>query len=368
MYIRWMTVTGSELHGMTAEQAALHVTLKAARMAKGCDHTLGAMFRNGKWWANTERYYPVIIEADGRDEPVPFDLPPRAIFLDRPGLHSPDWMMSEGMKKMQRGDWLNGWRLYEWRLQTPHGRQWWSPYESPAWAGQPLLPGKKLLVHAEQGIGDCIQFMRYLPLIGKVQGARVDFLCSTEFEPIARRLTGFDGRIVTVIDEHYDYHTSLCSLPLMLELSRPFAETFYLKSMGIPFLKAGMSDIRGKTGICWKGSDKHPGDAQRSMTRAQLLRYAGCTEDQTVDLTWDGKRTWWDTMEMVSALGQVVSVDTAVAHLAAAMGKRTKIIMSRPREWRWGPVRQHESMWYENAWCVDQEEPNEMSNLREHVA
>lgn len=355
MHIRWLTVTSADLRGMTADQGAIHVTLRAARLANGLGHQLGPMFRDGKWWSNTERYYSVLIDGDGKDEPPPFHPPPGAAFLGRPGEHSPDQMMAEGMKRMQAGDWVGGWKLYEWRLQTPNGRQWWSPYEAPAWAGQPLGPDDTLLVHSEQGIGDCIQFIRYLPLIGKSQSARVDFLCSVEFEPIARRLTGFGGRVITVIDSPATYHTPLCSLPLLLELSRPFAETFYLKSMGIPFLKDSISDIRGKTGICWKGSDKHPNDSVRSVTREKIVEFSGCVESQIVDLTWDGKRSWHDTMQMISQLNLIVSVDTAVAHLSAAMGRRTKIVMANPREWRWGRHGESESKWYESAWCVDQE-------------
>lgn len=241
--------------------------------------------------------------------------------------------LAEGIVLLARGEWRRGWELYQWRLRTEqYLRNWWRPYGCPVWRGEPLN-GRRLLVHAEQGAGDCFQFCRYLPLID----GDVTFFCSEALFPIMLGVAC--PNIVTRADlGEYDRHVPLLSLPHVLGMGKPYSATSYVCRDSAMCAAARAALQRGKgphVGFCWKGSPKHPNDARRSMTFEEIKQYAPAGHIPYALCDLDRSVTWEHTAALMSCLDVVISVDTAVAHLAGAMGVPVRLIIPREPEWRW---------------------------------
>lgn len=276
----------------------------------------------------------------------------------------PTNLMRESCELMKKGDYAKGLPLYEFRHQTPHGLKQWKEFLTmPHWDGG-IRHGMKLLVHAEQGYGDTIQFARYLPWLN---GIDVDFLCFPCLIPLLRSLN-FKGGIVSELNvrKEYDYHVPLCSLPLaldptMAELPRsPYLmsdrEKYWNWKQRIgrdPSRHAYINSMA--VGICWAGSQIHPQNASRTTTLESILKHVprdarifslqkGDAREQlkllppeiVVEDFTDELLDWSDTAAFVDNLDLVITVDTAVAHLAGAIGRPTKLIVGPNAEWRWG--------------------------------
>jgi len=258
-----------------------------------------------------------------------------------------------------RGDYQAGWKEYEWRWQK---RNFTSPrrdFQQPRWNGEPAQ-GKTILVHAEQGFGDTLQFCRYLPLLTD-RGARVIFECHP---PLVSLLRSIDSRIVVLGQGNplpsFDLHLPLLSLPMIFDTS--------LKTIpvNIPYLKssADISDFsylfdthKFKIGICWAGKS-YP-DPGRSCP-AELLAPLGELDGIAwYSLQTQGKeippfpmtdlepviKDFNDTAMLMEHLDLVITVDTAVAHLAGAMGKPAWIMLPYAPDWRW-MMERNDSPWY----------------------
>ncbi len=240
--------------------------------------------------------------------------------------------LAEGIRLLAAGRWREGWTLYESRLRTEHYlRNWWKPYPMPLWDGSPLN-GRKLLVHSEQGCGDCIMFARYLPLI---EGESA-FWCSKELAPLMRTL---GGEVIDRYQTGFDVHCPLLSLPLRLGRYEPWAAGAYLTAETEP-------DPGNHVGVCWKGSPKHLHDAKRSMERAEIEPFIpGGWMRHSLQLG-DGFDSpgWKYTANAIGACRLVVSVDTAVAHLAGALGVPVNMIIPHEPEWRWVSALWYKSM------------------------
>ncbi|HRE17112.1 MAG TPA: tetratricopeptide repeat protein, partial [Rhodocyclaceae bacterium] len=236
---------------------------------------------------------------------------------------------NRGTVRLRLGQWVEGWRDYESRLRFPETRR--AELTAPLWDGQPL--SGTLLVHAEQGLGDTLQFLRFVPaararcqsLILEVQPALLPLLqgCSGVDQLIARGqpLPASAARI------------PLLSLPDRLGITlENLAQTPpYLPLQ--PALPAPRSQ-RLQVGLVWFGNPKHSDDRHRSLPAAALaplletpgvdwhsLQY-GLTE-----LPWPNVRNrggeigdWRDTARLIQQLDLLISVDTSVAHLAASLG------------------------------------------------
>ncbi len=275
-----------------------------------------------------------------------------------------------GMALLLCGRFEEGWAEYRWRLNNnkaiyPLHR------ELPCWDGSPFV-GKRLLVLYEQGFGDNIQFVRYLPMV-KDRGGTV--ICQM-LKPLIGLLRGFPG-IDELIDTStdtkaavkYDFYVPLLELPGI------FGTNLENIPAVVPYLHADSAKVEQwrqklvgttfKVGIVWTGNPAHTEDSNRSCSLSHfvplseipgILLYGlqkGKAVEQVKDLSGiisvinlaDELNDFMDTAGVIENLDLVISVDTAVLHLAGAMGKPAWAILPFTSDWRWMLTRQ-DSPWY----------------------
>ncbi|MCG8635092.1 MAG: tetratricopeptide repeat-containing glycosyltransferase family protein [Desulfobacterales bacterium] len=271
------------------------------------------------------------------------------------------------------GDFKNGWAEYEWRWKRPE-----TPVRQFAcgkpWQGE-NIDGKVLFVYEEQGLGDTIQFMRYLPLL-KNLGAKVVFETLPPMIRLTTQTDGYDRLMVgkkgvdTRPVDRFDFFVPMMSLPLRFgtELDTVPSAIPYLKPdpdlSGIWRARMGEADAF-RVGVVWSGSPLHRNDQNRSV---HLSRFAGLADIRGIEWVSLQKETcekWTDidpdsfftmnpggqlsdfadTAAVIDNLDLVISVDTAVVHLAGAMGKKVWTLLPSPPDWRWLTDRK-DSPWY----------------------
>jgi tetratricopeptide (TPR) repeat protein len=278
------------------------------------------------------------------------------------------------------GNFKAGWKAYEWRWNTGAFANQRRSFLPPQWLGDVPLTAKTILLHAEQGFGDTIQFIRYAPLLAG-RGARV--ICEVQPELVSL-LSQLDGRFenVTIIAKgevlpHFDLHCPLLSLPLAFgtELSTIPAQVPYLAApaVRVAHWRGRLSESGPRAGFVWSGSSAHKNDANRSIPLARLaslfesLPFA-CfsfqremrdadrdTLQRFPNLTDLGPElgNFAETAAVISQLDVVVSVDTSVAHLAGAMGKPVVILLPHAADFRWLRGRA-DTPWYPTATLLRQ--------------
>jgi tetratricopeptide (TPR) repeat protein len=276
------------------------------------------------------------------------------------------------------GDFENAWEQHEWRWETGQARKFKRNFAQPLWTGREDIAGKTLLLHAEQGLGDTIQFSRYARLV-KARGARVVLQVQRPLKSLLSRMTGPD--LVLSGDERlpsFDLHCPLMSLP------RAFATKVSTIPLMIPPLSAPTdliefwaSKLGQKTaprvGIVWSGRASHRNDHNRSIPLQKLLRILDLPleivslqkecrdEDQRVlrdsrIVHFGSELTdFLQTAALASLMDIVVSVDTSVAHLAASIGRPTWIMLPYIPDWRWLLDRE-DSPWYPSVRLFRQDE------------
>ena len=264
------------------------------------------------------------------------------------------------MIRLLQGD-PGGWPTYEARLNLPGVR----PPKLPGrpWQGEPLA-GKRVLIYAEQGLGDTINFLRYLPKLQQMAPAELLFLSP----PRLRTFLEANVKGVTVIGKlasaaDVDIAVPLLSLPYKLDsrsLSLPMAAP-YLEADGAKVAEwrerlaaRAKSPNDFKVGIAWAGSPSHKNDANRSMPFEALLPLfdlpgasffslqIGVRADEVnkaggrvIDLQREVDN-WADTAAAIAALDLVVSVDTSIVHMTGALGRPGWLLLSQIPDWRWG--------------------------------
>jgi len=250
-----------------------------------------------------------------------------------------------------KGEYAEGWQEYEWRWQK---RAFTSPvrdFKQPRWSGEPLA-GKTLLVHAEQGFGDTIQFCRFIPQLVSL-GAKVFFECQPPLVRLMKSLAGCTSVLPMGCNlPRFDMHIPLLSLPLALgnTLQNIPDKTPYL-AIALDSILAWSflvrKDIGLNVGICWSGKS-YP-DPGRSCP-VELLKPLASIEG----INWNSLQVGWnsslpfpmtdntsritdfsDTAALISHLDLVVTIDTAVAHLAGALGKKVFLLVPFAPDWRW---------------------------------
>ncbi len=265
------------------------------------------------------------------------------------------------------GNYRQGWLLYEWRWETDYLKPSWRRFSKPLWLGDADLVGKTILLHAEQGLGDTIQFCRYANSVKRL-GARVLLEVPKTLE---KALIGLEGVDVLVRRGDplpgFDFHCPLLSLPLALRTdlrSIPSSKS-YLKSSDL--LKRLWGQRIGprkriRVGLAWSGSRTYKGDRYRSMTLLELFsqlpddfEYFCLQKDVREDdidlLSRSGIRhygdelTFADTAALIELMDVVVSTDTSIPHLSAALGKPTWLMLPFVPDWRW-MLDRDDSPWY----------------------
>ena len=292
----------------------------------------------------------------------------RAIAL-KPDFAEAHWNLS--LAHLSLGQFADGWRAYEWRWTGGPHKLPMRRFAPPLWLGAPALEGKTLLVHAEQGLGDSLQMCRYLPLL-VARGARVVLEVQPTLAPLLRR--NFPQVQVLAQGEAlpaFDLHCPMMSLPHACQttLQTIPGATGYLSAH--PACAALWTQRLGNTtrrrvGLAWSGSATHTNDRHRSLHLSLLediinlefdwhslqkeVRAADQPALRRSRLTDHAQALtdFSDTAALLSQLDLVITVDTAVAHLAGAMGKPVWLMLPFMAEYRW-MVARPDSPWYRSA-------------------
>ena len=280
----------------------------------------------------------------------------------------------------QTGNFSDGWPQYEWRWKNPANALTKISFPAPEWDGAPLS-GRTLLLHGEQGFGDTIQFMRLAEAIDK-QGGKVVLACQQELVGLFQGACHLDG--VTTLDgelPEHQLHAPLLNLPRILGLSGPWLPKHmpYLSATAHPVL----ADLTGQVeslriGIAWSGRKRHHLDAFRNRScRAQdFLRLAdspgvsmfslqtGKPSEQLGEHRNSGELTdlsrymtdFAESAALVQGMDLIVTVDTALAHLAGALGKPCCILLAYTSDWRWNEI-DGRNPWYPSVISYRQPTP-----------
>ena len=284
-----------------------------------------------------------------------------------------------------------GWEDYEWRWRTAHFAPVRRDFPMPPWTGEDLSR-RRILVHAEQGFGDTLQFCRYLPLLTD-RGAEVVFECPNALAGMVASVSA-DIQVVTAGNRlpDADFHVPLMSLPYRFEteLATIPARTPYLFADpdAVDRWRDRLGDGGGlRVGVAWRGSARFKRDRIRSPGLAVLeplfgiagVRFFSLQKDGGADdladaglkgtvrdLTGDWN-DFSDSAAAVAGLDLVITPDTAAAHLAGALGRPVWVLLPHVAEWRWLSDRA-DSPWYPTARLFRQDQPGEWPGVVARVA
>lgn len=286
---------------------------------------------------------------------------------------SPGARMRLGMLHLLRGEFEKGWPLYESRSEAlaAAGIVSTPTLPFPPWRGEPLR-GKSLMLWPEQGLGDTLQFVRYVPLLKAMGAKHVTLACAPALKSLLGTVAGADA--VATSGEAllaHDYWTQLLSLPLR------FGTTLDTIPAALPYLEPDparfarwtprLPAARRRVGLVWKGSESHVNDANRSLPGLTALAPLWSVPDigyvsLQVGAGGDEARNpppgqaitdlgpdigdFADTAAIIARLDLVICVDTAVAHLAGALGRPCWVLLPAIEvDWRW-LVGRADSPWY----------------------
>jgi Flp pilus assembly protein TadD len=297
-----------------------------------------------------------------------------------------DWNLS--LLHLRTGNLANGWpgREARWRipaLSAPYPR-----FTEPLWLGVGAIEGKIVFVWAEEGLGDIIQFARYVPMLAE-RGARVILSVPN---PAVSLLSGLPGISQCVSSSAparpaFDFHCPIGSLPLAF---RTELETIPASIPYLPFPASNRMQVwqdrlgphdKLRVGLVWSGNPEHKNDHNRSSSlRAfsamldvdatffslqkdprpddtAVLRHRSDIVDFTADLT-----DFAETAALISCLDLAITVDTSVAHLSGALGRPTWILLPYTPDWRW-LLDRDDSPWYPTARLFRQSETREYDTV-----
>ncbi len=296
-----------------------------------------------------------------------------------PGNADAEW--SSALLQLLIGNFETGWAGREARSRVAGLSIARLEFPRPIWLGEESIGGKTVLVHVDEGLGDTLQFVRYVPMMAAL-GARVILVVPDALQPLLSELPGVSQCLPLSVDKRvsFDMYTPLCSLPLA------FGTTLATIPSDVPYLPAptafrrqGWEDRLGphdrlRVGLTWSGNPKHGNDHNRSLTLRKLLPLLDCNArfvslqkeprpddevvlserpdivDLTVHLT-----DFLETAALMSCLDLIISVDTSVAHLSGALGRPTWILLPYTPDFRW-LLDRDDSPWYPTAKLFRQDE------------
>jgi hypothetical protein len=306
------------------------------------------------------------------------------------------------LTQLRLGDWERGWPAYEarWTFREVHQRP--RTFAQPRWCGEPL-DGRRVLLHAEQGLGDTIQFCRFATLVA----ARGGIAILQVQEPVKRlieslpavRAGSAEVALLGSRPPSFDLQCPLLSLPAVFgttieTIPWPGAylgadrERAFQRRLQTPYARTDRSSTTRplRVGLAWAGNPRYKADRNRSIKLAALLPLLrtpginwislqkGPGAEQLSDLAgsvfvWDGASGDADLAEtaaLVATLDLVITSDTCIAHLAGAMGKPVWILLPHLSDWRW--MQQIETTpWYPTARLLRQAQPGDWAGVVERA-
>ena len=311
----------------------------------------------------------------------------RAAIARQPDFAEAHWNISLAL--LLSGEFAEGFAEQEWRLQVAQNRDWWARRpQLPQWRGE-ALAGKRVLILAEQGMGDIIMFVRYAGMLAQ-RGATVLVEAPGDLFELLQHAPGIAGLVP--LDGPYppcDFQVPVMSLPLAfgtLQETIP-ARTPYLSADSDPARQARWRSLLGarvkpRVGLAWAGNPSYARDRFRSMPLSamepllsigniewiSMQKGAGATEMARLpvelrprDMGKDS-RNFADLAALISQLDLVVTVDTSVVHLAGGLGRPTLLLLDAAHDWRW--LRQGaESAWYPTVRLIRQPAPGDWHSV-----
>ncbi len=285
-----------------------------------------------------------------------------------------DAQMNVSLLQLQQGDYRTGWRNYEVRWKVYTARR----FAQPLWQGAAALDradgqeeriqGRRILLHAEQGLGDSLQFLRYVPLVHAAGGTVI-----LDIPPQLRRLAAQLPGVATLVNTGDPLPPFDCHCPLM-SLPQAFATTLETIPARAPYLTVPEDALKAasalqwpakglRVGLVWAGTPSHPKDWARSIPLPLLEPLFGiegahmfslqlgpaaaqlaAAKPHITDLA-PAIHDMADTAALMANMDLIISVDTSPVHLAGALGKPTWLLIPYSPDWRW-LVGREDSPWY----------------------
>lgn len=282
-----------------------------------------------------------------------------------------------------------GWQEYEYRISS---LETLSQYEftAPCWQGE-NLNGKTICIYIEQGVGDCIQFIRFLSLLKQRYEVKIYLVCAVPLARLFQCVSAIDVifcELKTI--QPYDYYLLICSLPLRLQIyhqAQLMPEPYLQIHPAINFeWKQKISNTdKIKIGICWSGNPAFQNNKRRSCQLSDFLYLRQYPEVELFSLQKNitpkeeelltiagitnlgpSFNDFADTGAVINNMDLIISVDTALVHLAGALGATTWTLLSYYNEWRY-PSWLKTTPWYDSVTCIRQSQPGDWRSVFKQV-
>lgn len=296
----------------------------------------------------------------------------------------PDARFNRALVFLLLGRFEEGLSDYEWRWQRGDLQKHRRSFRAALWLGQESLAGKTILLHAEQGLGDTLQFCRYAQMVSAL-GARVIMECPRALVPLLKTLPGVDILLAAGdVLPHFDFHCPLASLPLTLKTSLHCVPApilyLYPQPERIRRWSQGLGQEGLRIGVCWQGQPSQidqgrsfplkmlkplseiPGvrliSLHKGAGEAQLQDLPPGMTVQTLGPHFDKDGAFLDTAAVMKHCHLVVTSDTAIAHLAGALGVPVWVALKFVPDWRW-LLHRSDSPWYPTMRLFRQSAPGD---------
>jgi tetratricopeptide (TPR) repeat protein len=333
-----------------------------------------ALFQRGNTLRSMMRHQEALVEYD------------RVLALDPDNIAT---HFTKSFVYLQSGDFERGWPEYEWRWREEQVGAHKRAFAQPLWLGEESIEGKTILLHAEQGLGDTLQFCRFATFV-KARGARVIVEAQAPLKSLLSKVAGVDEVVAQGAPlPPFDVHCPLLSLPLV------FRTNLATIPSDVPYVSANAERVaswqtrlgartRPRIGIAWSGNPQHLDDHNRSIPLEALLPALTdavewvsiqkvVRDDEQPLLEASGIRHFGDelgdfadTAALIECLDCVISVDTAVAHLTGGLGRPLWVMLPYLPDWRW-LLERDDNPWYPAARLFRQSQAGDWSGVFEQI-